>query len=81
MFSLIPREVRFFDLFEQQSRHIIKAAQLLHELVHHFPDARAKAHAIKEEEHQGDLITHEIVKRLNTTFITPLDRELSLIHI
>ena len=75
MFSLIPREVRFFDLFEQQSRHIIKAAQLLHELVHHFPDARAKAHAIKEEEHQGDLITHEIVKRLNTTFITPLDRE------
>jgi predicted phosphate transport protein (TIGR00153 family) len=67
--------VRFFDLFEQQSRHIIKAAQLLHELVHHFPDARAKAHAIKEEEHQGDLITHEIVKRLNTTFITPLDRE------
>ncbi len=75
MFSLIPREVRFFDLFEQQSRHIIKAAQLLHELVHHFADARAKAHAIKEEEHQGDLITHEIVKRLNTTFITPLDRE------
>jgi uncharacterized protein len=75
MFSLIPRAVRFFDLFEQQSQHIIKAAQLLHELVHHFADARAKAHAIKEVEHQGDLITHEIVKRLNTTFITPLDRE------
>jgi hypothetical protein len=75
MFSLIPREVRFFDLFEQQSQHIIDAAQLLHELVHHFDDARAKAHAIKEVEHQGDLLTHEIVKRLNTTFITPLDRE------
>jgi predicted phosphate transport protein (TIGR00153 family) len=75
MFSLIPREVRFFDLFEQQSQHIIRAAQLLHELVHHFADARAKAHAIKEVEHQGDLITHEVVKRLNTTFITPLDRE------
>ncbi|MGH7354521.1 MAG: DUF47 domain-containing protein, partial [Candidatus Rokuibacteriota bacterium] len=40
-----------------------------------FADARAKAHAIKEVEHRGDLITHEIVKRLNTTFITPLDRE------
>ena len=75
MFSLIPREVRFFDLFEQQSQHIIKAAQLLHELVHHFADARAKAHAIKEVEHQGDQLTHEVVKRLNTTFITPIDRE------
>jgi len=75
MFSLIPREVRFFDLFEQQSRHIIEAAQLLHDLVHNFSDARAKAHAIKEVEHQGDSLTHEIVKRLNTTFITPLDRE------
>jgi predicted phosphate transport protein (TIGR00153 family) len=75
MFSLIPREVRFFDLFEQQSQHIIGAAQLLHELVHHFADARAKAHAIKEVEHRGDQLTHEVVKRLNTTFITPIDRE------
>jgi predicted phosphate transport protein (TIGR00153 family) len=72
---LIPREVHFFDLFEQQGQHIIAAANLLHELVHHFADARAKAHAIKEVEHQGDGVTHEMVKRLNTTFITPLDRE------
>jgi uncharacterized protein len=75
MFSLIPREVRFFDLFEQQSQHIIKGAQLLRELVNNFSDARAKAHAIKEVEHQGDQITHDIVKKLNTTFITPIDRE------
>ena len=75
MFRLVPREVRFFDLFEQQSQHIIRAAQLLRELVHNFADARAKAHAVKEVEHQGDLITHEIVRKLNTTFITPLDRE------
>jgi hypothetical protein len=75
MFSLIPREVRFFDLFDRQSEHIIKAAAVLHEMVHHFADARAKAHAIKEIEHEGDLITHEIVRKLNTTFITPLDRE------
>ena len=65
----------FFDLFEQQSQHIIHAAQLLREMVHNFADARAKAHSIKEVEHQGDQITHEIVKRLNTTFITPIDRE------
>jgi uncharacterized protein len=75
MFNLIPKEVRFFDLFDQQSAHIIKAAGLLHELVHTFSDARAKTHLIKEVEHQGDLVTHEIVKRLNTTFITPIDRE------
>jgi predicted phosphate transport protein (TIGR00153 family) len=75
MFRLIPREVLFFDLFEQQSQHIIHAAQLLREQVHNFADARAKAHSIKEVEHQGDQITHEIVKRLNTTFITPIDRE------
>src|SRR5438105_15066843 len=75
MFNLIPREVRFFDLFDRQSEHIIKAAGVLYELVHNFADARAKAHAIKEVEHQGDQVTHEIVKRLNTTFITPIDRE------
>jgi predicted phosphate transport protein (TIGR00153 family) len=75
MFNLIPREVRFFDLFDRQSEHIIKAAGVLNELVHNFADARAKAHAIKEIEHQGDQITHEIIKRLNTTFITPIDRE------
>jgi predicted phosphate transport protein (TIGR00153 family) len=75
MFSLIPKEVRFYDYFEQQSRHILKAAALLHDLVHNFSDARAKVHAIKEVEHEGDHLTHEIVKRLNTTFITPIDRE------
>src|SRR5918996_2550122 len=75
MFNLTPKEVRFFDLFDQQSAHIIKAAGLLHELVHNFADARAKAQAIKEVEHQGDHVTHEIVKKLNTTFITPIDRE------
>src|SRR5438034_12022 len=62
MFSLIPREVRFFDLFEQQSQHMIQGAALLYELVHNFADARAKAHAIKEVEHQGDQVNHEIIK-------------------
>jgi uncharacterized protein len=75
MFKFFPREVRFYDLFEQQGQHILNAASLLHDLVHNFTDARAKLHAINEVEHQGDQITHEIVRRLNTTFITPLDRE------
>ena len=52
--NLIPREVRFFDYFEQQSENIIRATGLLHELIHTFADARAKAYAIKEVEHAGD---------------------------
>ena len=75
MFNLIPKNVRFFDEFEQQSANIKRAAGLLHDLIHDFADARAKAYAIKTVEHEGDLITHQIVKQLNTTFITPLDRE------
>jgi uncharacterized protein len=75
MFNFIPKEVRFFEQFEQQSANIKRAAALLHDLIHDFADARARAHAIKEVEHDGDVITHEIVKRLNTTFITPIDRE------
>lgn len=75
MFNLIPKQTRFYDYFERQSEHILQAAALLHELVYNFADARAKLHAITEVEHQGDQITHEIVRRLNTTFITPLDRE------
>jgi uncharacterized protein len=75
MFRLIPKEVRFYDYFEQQSALGVKAAELLHQLVHNFADARAKMHAIKEIEHQADQVTHEVVRKLNTTFITPLDRE------
>jgi predicted phosphate transport protein (TIGR00153 family) len=75
MFNFIPREVRFYDYFEQQSELSVKAAEMLHQLVHNFSDARAKMHAIKEIEHQADQVTHEVVRKLNTTFITPLDRE------
>lgn len=75
MFNLIPKDVRFFDEFEQQAGNIKRAADLLHDLIYDFADARAKAYAIKNVEHEGDLITHQIVKRLNTTFVTPLDRE------
>jgi predicted phosphate transport protein (TIGR00153 family) len=75
MFNFLPKEVRFYDYFEQQSDNILKAAALLNDLARDFSDARAKTHLIKEVEHAGDLITHEIVRKLNTTFITPLDRE------
>ena len=74
-FRLIPREEKFFDLFEQQGTNIVAAARVLEELVHDYGNAKAKAEEVKDLEHAGDTLTHEIVKRLNTTFITPIDRE------
>ncbi len=74
-FRLIPREEKFFDLFEQQAANIVAAARTLEELVLDYPDAKAKYQRIRDLEHQGDTLTHEVVKKLNTTFITPIDRE------
>ena len=75
MFRLLPREEKFFDLFEQQAAHIVTASRVLEELTLDYPDAKAKAEQIKDIEHAGDTVTHEIVRRLNTTFVTPIDRE------
>lgn len=75
MFKLIPRDAEFFDAFERQAECALAAALSLQGLVHEFRDPQAKVAAIKDLEHQGDRITHELVKRLNTTFVTPLDRE------
>lgn len=72
---LIPREKVFFDLFDQSAENLLEAARTYHQMVSNFQDA-ARAHTlIAELEHRGDEITHEIVKRLNTTFVTPIDRE------
>ena len=75
MFRLIPREGQFFDLFEKQGANIVAAARVLEELVQDYANAKAKAEQVKDLEHAGDTLTHELVKRLNTTFITPIDRE------
>jgi uncharacterized protein len=74
VFRLIPREEKFFDLFEQQGTNIVAAARVLQELVHD-PVDKAKAERVKDLEHAGDTLTHELVKRLNRTFVTPVDRE------
>ena len=74
-FRLIPREEKFFDLFEQQAANIVAASRALEELVLDYPVARTKVERIRDLEHAGDTVTHELVKRLNTTFITPIDRE------
>jgi hypothetical protein len=75
VFRLLPREEKFFDLFEQQAAHIVSASRVLEELTLDYPDAKTKVERIKDIEHAGDTLTHEIVRRLNTTFLTPIDRE------
>ncbi len=74
-FSLIPRETRFFEDFETMAREITRAAAMLEEML--VPDHPVwdKADEIKEVEHKCDFLTHEVIQRLNRTFVTPLDRE------
>ncbi|MGA2193037.1 MAG: DUF47 family protein [Nitrospirota bacterium] len=74
-FSFIPREEKFFDLFEEAAANIFKSAKIMKEMVDNYSIAEAKAKEIFDAEYEGDRITHEIIRRLNKTFITPLDRE------
>jgi predicted phosphate transport protein (TIGR00153 family) len=73
---LLPRQEEFFDLFIEVAERNKEAAQLLAELFKAPPDLRAvHIEAIKRLEHEADQVTHEVVNRLDRTFITPLDRE------
>ncbi len=75
IFSLIPKEEAFFDLFKQAAHNMIEGSRLLKDLMEDFRDLHGKAKKIKEVEHVGDGITHDIAMRLNQTFMTPIDRE------
>jgi uncharacterized protein len=73
--SLVPRERRFYQLFDQHVTSIVAAAQLLRTGLDDLPSFPERAGAIKDLEHQGDEVTHELVRTLNRTFVTPFDRE------
>ena len=75
MFSLKPREDKFFGLFKGQATFILQGARQLKEMLEHYTDVEAKAKAIKDTEHQGDGVTRDIYLALNSSFITPFDRE------
>jgi len=72
---LAPNQREYFDLFEQAGTNIVRAAGLLEELLADYPDRRELATSIRECEHEGDRIVHDLIQRLNQTFVTPLDRE------
>ena len=71
----IPREEKFFDLFEDGASNIVKAAAILKDLVDTWECIEQRVAEIKELEHHGDSITHEVMARLHRTFVTPFDRE------
>jgi uncharacterized protein len=72
---IFPRDQSFFDLFEAAADNMAESARLLDDLLDDFVDPEMKAKRLVECEHEGDRITHAILTRLNTTFITPFDRE------
>ena len=74
-FPFIPRNERFFDLFEESARNTVRAANILAELVEKWEDVAERVRQITELEHHGDNITHRIMAELNRTFVTPFDRE------
>jgi uncharacterized protein len=65
----------YFDLFERAGENIVRAAELLDEMLAGFPETQGLAREILICEHEGDQITHEVIRRLNQTFVTPIDRE------
>src|SRR5215207_3418394 len=73
--SFVPRERRFYDLFEQQSATIVRSAGLLERALTDGADLVSCQREIKDLKNQGDEITHEIVLTLNRTFVTPFDHE------
>ncbi|MFQ5778099.1 MAG: DUF47 domain-containing protein [Terriglobia bacterium] len=72
---LMPRERGFFTLFTQVTGNIQEGARALAELFNDFQQVPAKVKKIKDIEHRGDEMTHEIFTKLNQTFVTPFDRE------
>ena len=73
--SLIPREKKFFALFEQGTQNAVKIAQQLKDMVHIWENVKERVGVITDLEHQGDAITHQIFEQLHRSFITPFDRE------
>ena len=74
-FRLIPREEKFYEDFKMMADQLRRGSRMLEEMLAVDPPLADKAHEIKEVEHQCDFLTHEVIQRLNKTFVTPIDRE------
>jgi uncharacterized protein len=74
-FSLLSRDRTFFDLFIEAGQNTLHAARLLDEMMRSWPESGGLSKEVVNAEHEGDRITHNIIQRLNSTYVTPIDRE------
>ncbi len=74
-FSLLPRNMKFFILFEQSAENTLKMARQLNDVVNIWENVKARFEVIADMEQQGDAITHLIMRELYVNFVTPVDRE------
>ena len=74
-FFLVPRDTEFYDLFAKETANLVAAAEKLVDLFENYELVPEKAKKLKDFEHQGDIITHEIIAKVHRTFVTPIDRE------
>jgi predicted phosphate transport protein (TIGR00153 family) len=72
---LLPRERKFFEMFADVSQNLTEGARLLHDMLKNPVDLAPRIAKLQEVEHRGDEMTHDIIRMLNKTFITPFDRE------
>ncbi|MBI3507729.1 MAG: DUF47 domain-containing protein [Proteobacteria bacterium] len=75
MFNLIPKEEKFFELFEAQAAHNVEGAKMFLELARNWSQESPLFDKLQEIEHEADITTHEVFDKLNRTFVTPFDRE------
>ncbi len=73
--SFMPKEQKFFDLFDESAKNITKSARELKEMMDTWQFIDSRVAEITELEHEGDSITHQIISLLHRTFVTPFDRE------
>ena len=73
--KFFPKETDFFIIFEKAAANVTHAATLFVGIMEHFSNMEAWAKEVHELEQDGDVLTHDIIRKLNKTFITPIDRE------
>jgi uncharacterized protein len=73
--KISQRAGEFFDLFNESAQNLRATVELLKDLIEDYRDIDLKVRRIQDREHEGDQVTHAIIRRLNTSFVTPMDRE------
>jgi predicted phosphate transport protein (TIGR00153 family) len=73
--KFLPKETDFFSMFEKAAKNLNKGASLFVEMMENFSESEMKSKQIYDVEQEGDMLTHEVMRQLNKTFLTPVDRE------